>query len=616
MDLYLILVIIATLLCSRIFSFVYGKDNEAKMIEDVATDVAKKLFNSTPSRDFDEFTGMEAHMNKISLVLGTDLDEVRMIGIWGPAGIGKTTIARCLFNQLSHTFQYSVFMMNVKAMCTPPVCSDDYNVKLHLQQIILMFGYNALSQENKDLFLHIACFFNYVMIEKVAEHLSTRFSNMRQRLDVLADKSLISLESVYVDMHDLLVQLGRDIVRKQSSEPGQRQFLVDEREICEVLADDAAGSTSVIGITFYRDEIYMSERAFEGMSNLQFLRFRVERDGEGDTFHLFGGASYLSRKLRLLDWSYFPMTCLHCIPNPELLVELIMRESKLENLWKGTKPLSNLKWVNLSESKNLKDVSSLSTATSLQELDLRGCSSLVELPSSIGNAIHLNKLDLARCSSLVELPYSIGNAIHLEKLNLSECSSLVGVPSSIGNATNLTDLDFKVPSSIRLWPHLDELRLSYDENLKEFPHVLDIMTDLVMSNTEIQEIPPWIKRSSRLRRLVLNGWKELLSLPQLPSSLSVIEAFTFISDMEGLHLADEVKAGKGETVHVHHGIKQNSLDVPCSPSYHILLPPLTEHLYIFEFEADVTSDELFFEFGVNREEWMIKECGVHYLNTR
>ncbi|KAF3599960.1 hypothetical protein F2Q69_00039229 [Brassica cretica] len=64
------------------------------MIEDVATDVANKLFNSTPSRYLDEFIGMEAHMNKISRVLRTDLDEVRMIGIWGPAGIGKTTIAR------------------------------------------------------------------------------------------------------------------------------------------------------------------------------------------------------------------------------------------------------------------------------------------------------------------------------------------------------------------------------------------------------------------------------------------------------------------------------------------------------------------------------------------
>ncbi|KAF3497822.1 hypothetical protein DY000_02056849 [Brassica cretica] len=76
---------------------------------------------------------------------------------------------------------------------------------------------------------------------------------------------------------------------------------------------------------------------------------------------------------------------------------------------------------------------------------------------------------------------------------------------------------------------------------------------------------------------------------------------------------DEVEAGIGQWVDVHHGIKQNSLDVPCNPSYHILYRPLTEHLYIFEFEADVTSDELCFEFRVNREEWMIKECGVHYL---
>ena len=103
------------------------------------------------------------------------------------------------------------------------------------------------------------------------------------------------------------------------------------------------GSGSVIGIMFfYGDEINVSERAFEGMSNLQFLRLEVERDGGGDAFHLFGGQSYLSRKLRLLDWSYFPMTCLHCIPNPELLVELSMHDSKLEKLWEGTK-VSNIR---------------------------------------------------------------------------------------------------------------------------------------------------------------------------------------------------------------------------------------------------------------------------------
>ncbi|CAN7075806.1 unnamed protein product [Brassica oleracea var. botrytis] len=854
-------------------------DNEAKMIEDVAIDVAKKLFNSTPPRDFDEFIGMEAHMNKILPVLRTDLDEVRMIGIWGPAGIGKTTIARCLFHQLSHSFQYSVFLMNVKAMYTPPICSDDHNVKLHLQQkllsqltnqkedleishlgvarerlndkkvlvvldnvdrlvqleamaketgwfghgsriivttqdrkilkghgityiyhvdfpstceaiqmfcmyafgkkspedgfenlvwevtrlvgklplglrvmgshfrgmskqewenelpelwrcldgeieSILMFGYNALSQENKDLFLHIACFFNHVMIEKVAEHLSTRFSDVRQRLNVLAEKSLISFEWRDVIMHNLLVQLGRDIVRKQSTEPGQRQFLVDKREICEVLADDAAVSFSfsdllhVIGIIFRGDEINMSERAFEGMSNLQFLRLEVERDGGGDAFHLFGGQSYLSRKLRLLNWSYFPLTCLHCIPNPELLVELSMYDSNLEKLWEGTKPLSNLKWVNLSDSKNLKDVSSLSTATSLQELNLMRCSSLVELPSSIGNAIHLKKLNLTGCSSLLELPSSIGNLHKLDSLILRECCKLEALPVNI-NFKSLMRLDLtdcslmqsfpeistniifmyltgtaikQVPSSISLWPRLFDLHMSYSENLKEFPQVLDIMTDLVMSNTEIQEISPWIKRISHLRRLVLKGCKKLLSLPQLPSSLSQLDAedceslerldCSFLNQKISLNFAncfkvnkeardviiqtstnyitilpgkempnyfnyqanggslvmklnerpspsskiwkacillvskDEVEAGIGQTVRVHHGIKQNSLDVPCRPSLHILFPPLTEHMYIFELEADVTSDELCFEFWVDSDhEWMIKECGVHYLNT-
>ncbi|KAG5416532.1 hypothetical protein IGI04_004099 [Brassica rapa subsp. trilocularis] len=765
-------------------------DNEAKMIEDVATDVAKKLFNSTPSRDFDEFTGMEAHMEKISLVLRTDLDEVRMIGIWGPAGIGKSTIARCLFNQLSHTFQHSVFMMNVKAMYTPPVCSDDYNVKLHLQQkflsqllnqsedlkishlgvaqerlndkkvlvvldnvdrriiittqdrkilkghgithiykvdfptdceaiqmfcmyafgqkspedgfeklvwevtdlagklplglrvmgsyfrgmpkeewenalpelrmcldgeieSILMFGYNALSHENKDLFLHIACFFNLERTKKVVEHLSKRFSDVRQRLNVLADKSLISFERGCVSMHDLLVQLGRDIVRKQSSEPGQRQFLVGERETCELLADDAAGSRSVIGIIFDGEEINVSERAFEGMSNLQFLRIETECDG---------GPSYLSRKLRLLDWSYFPMTCLHCIPNPELLVELIMYRSKLEKLWEGTKLLSYLKWVDLNYSENLKDVSSLSTATSLEKLNLPGCSSLVELPSSIGNAIHLKELILAGCSSLVELPSSIGNAIHLKKLDLSECSSLlfevggaplrcsslVKLPASIGNLHKLETLfliecrklellDLTNCSLVKSFPEIStnikcmclsgtaikEVPSSISENLKELPHVLDTMTVLVMSNTEIQEIPPWIKRSSRLHRLVLKGCKELLSLPQLPTNgYSLViklnerpSPSTIIGKACILLVSkEEVQASK-EKITLDHWIKQNSINVPCSRSFHNLFPALTEHLYIFAFEADVTSDELCLKFGVEGDEWMIKECGVHYLNT-
>ncbi|XP_056851914.1 disease resistance protein TAO1-like [Raphanus sativus] len=713
-------------------------DNDAKMIEDVATDVGKKLFNSTPPRDFDEFIGMEAHMNKISRVLRTDLDEVRMIGIWGPAGIGKTTIARCLFNQLSHTFQYSTFLMNVKAMYTPPICSDDHNVKLLLQQkllsqllnqkeenfkishlgvaqerlndkkvlvvlddvdrlvqleamaketrwfghgsriiittqdrkilkahgitdiykvdfpstceaiqmfcmyafgqkfpkdgfenlvwevtrlagrlplglrvmgsyfrgmskkewenalpelwmcldgeieSILMFGYSELSHENKDLFLHIACFFNLERMEKVIEHLSKRFSDVRRRLNVLADKSLISLGSGFVSMHDLLVQLGRDIVRKQSTEPGQRQFLVDKRETREILADDAAGSRCVIGLKVYGEEINVSERAFEGMSNLQFLRFGLKRDGGGDAFHLYGGPSYLSSKLRLLEWRYFPMTCLHCIPNPELLVELIMRDSKLEKLWEATKPLSNLKWVDLTGSEYLKNVSSLSTATSLQELDLRGCSSLVELPSSIGNAIHLKKLGLSGCSSLVDLPYSVGNAtnlqflsidgcsslvelpsslgnaIHLKKLELTECSSLVELPSSIGNAIrNLEKLNIsgcsslvELPSSIGNAIHLKKLSLSGCSSLVELPSSIGNTTNLqslfLKGCSSLVELPSSIGNATNLQFLFLKGCS---SLAELPSSIGNATNLRYLF-LKGCSSLVELPSSIGNAIHL------------------------------------------------------------------
>ena len=97
------------------------------------------------------------------------------------------------------------------------------------------------------------------------------------------------------------------------------------------------GSKSVIGLKFeyyrIREEIDISEKAFEGMSNLQFLKVC----GFTDALQITGGLNYLSHKLRLLEWRHFPMTCLPCTVNLEFLVELVMPYSKLEKLWEGIK---------------------------------------------------------------------------------------------------------------------------------------------------------------------------------------------------------------------------------------------------------------------------------------
>ncbi|KAL1193569.1 putative disease resistance protein RPP1 [Cardamine amara subsp. amara] len=95
-------------------------DNEAAMIENIATDVSKKLTLSMRSIDFNDLVGMRAHMEKMGQLLRLDLDEVRMIGIWGLPGVGKSTVTRFLFHQISKRFQVRVFIKNIKALYTRP----------------------------------------------------------------------------------------------------------------------------------------------------------------------------------------------------------------------------------------------------------------------------------------------------------------------------------------------------------------------------------------------------------------------------------------------------------------------------------------------------------------
>ncbi|XP_018459830.1 probable disease resistance protein RPP1 [Raphanus sativus] len=109
--------------------------NEAEMIEAIATKVSNKLNLSAPSNDSDNIVGMESNMTEIRRLLQLGSDEsVRKIGILGQSGIGKTTIARYIFNQCSQDFQTSAFIGNIRRNYAMPAYSDKHSVKLYLEE--------------------------------------------------------------------------------------------------------------------------------------------------------------------------------------------------------------------------------------------------------------------------------------------------------------------------------------------------------------------------------------------------------------------------------------------------------------------------------------------------
>ncbi|EOA12271.1 hypothetical protein CARUB_v10007991mg [Capsella rubella] len=391
---------------------------------------------------------------------------------------------------------------------------------------ILKFSYEALDDEYKYLFLYIACFFNNEDQHKVEEILSKKFLYVTKAgILVLAEKSFISFDYTtgYIHMHDVLAQFGRETSRKQfvHDQFSKYQLLTDKRDISEVLSNDTTDDRRFIGMNLSMTEKKMkiSKKALKRLSDLEIIRIKGECLSQFERLH---SLLYHSQKIRLLDWSGFESKCLRSSFNSESLVELCMRDSKLKKLWKGTKQLKNLKWMDLSFSEDLKELPDLSTAINLEELNLTWCESLRKLPSSIGNATNLREVNLSECSKLVKIPSSIGNATNLRELNLSGCSKLVKIPSSIGNLTNLQKLNLvdclnlvELPS-IENATKLEELELANCSRLVKLPSFINATKlDLLnLSNfSSLLELPPSIGTATNLKKLYVSGCSSLVNVP-------------------------------------------------------------------------------------------------------
>ncbi|MED6120236.1 hypothetical protein PIB30_019026 [Stylosanthes scabra] len=269
-------------------------------------------------------------------------------------------------------------------------------------QEILKVSFDGLEEEEKKIFLDIACFFNGYRSRYVEEILRAHHGFCpKNSIHVLIDKSLVKIEDDKVMLHDLIQDMGREIVRQESIEPQERSRIWNFEDAKRVLEQDI------------------------GSHKIEIIKLAFPKDDE--------------------------------------------------------KKFMNLRVLNVSNCQFLEEIPDLSVAPHLEELSFCWCQNLIEVHKSVGFLTKLRVLDAKCCGKLSSFPDLMLPA--LEKLRLSSCSSLENFPEILGKMESLTKLELeytpikKFPPSIFYVTRLERLEL-WNSKIVLLPSSIFLMKEL------------------------------------------------------------------------------------------------------------------------------------------
>ncbi|XP_039167199.1 disease resistance protein RPV1-like [Eucalyptus grandis] len=431
----------------------------------------------------------------------------------------------------------------------------------------LKISYDALTFEQKQIFLDIACFF-------IGEPMMCAIYMWKDcdffpdtGLDVLVSMSLVKIVKNAFWMHDQLRDLGREIVRQENPiNPGERSRIWIDKEVLDAIR------TKEMKKNVQALDLYLGDKPMVAIKSEEIGRFERLRYLKLNSGTFSGNLANSLTNLSWMVWKNPPHLffkpaniCLKNVVILEYSNGACIGNSKLQSL---VKMAGKLKVLSLKGCRNINRMPDFSGCPNLERLIIESCNNLRKIGGSIGKLESLIDLMIRSCRSLEDLPKEIENLVNLKHFSIEKCPLLTQLPDSVWKLKSLRELHFDIglnswalPSHI-MPPNLEVLRISSWGLKGRLPSAIGSLPNLrilCLTGTCISEVPETINLLPCLQTLELMGCDEIQELPTLPTSLKnlkvssnslwVVPDLSNLTNLVELYLSDDSGKRQGGKIY-------------------------------------------------------------------
>ncbi|CAN1811395.1 Disease resistance protein L6 [Linum perenne] len=540
-------------------------DGQGAIVDMVFSRVDRLLMMNYKLVSDQDFVGVDFHVEKVMKLLDFDSQSVKLLSIHGIGGIGKTTLAKAVYDKVYTKFDGCCFLEDVWDTLTKSegalslqnkIISTILRRDVQIQDTSILFSkhafkmdyppkdyvtlshkfveaaaglplalkvigsllfrkdeiiweeklmqlkdvpptdvqkrlkisYDALTYEEQQIFLDIACFFIGEKKKLPIYMWSACKFYPEDGIATLILRSLIKVnENDQFCMHNHIRDLGRAIVRDENVEdPGKRSRIWSTDDALDMLKSKQ-GTVKVRALSVHLD-CELTEKEFNNLSKLRYLEVKGGR--------LMGDFTEILRDIRWLRLS----SCTS-IPTRFQMNKLVTLE--LENIevgddwqvWNEIKMANKLKVITLLDCGEVRKTPDLSRCGALELIHFELCLNMSGR-LDIGNLKRLKELRVMECQ-VTKLTGNVAMLTNLQICLRVHGDDLLQRLPSLANLNNLTELSLRcigVPEvhGLGAMTLLKTLHISVAPNLSNLDGLenLLLLTELTLSDCcELKRLP-------------------------------------------------------------------------------------------------------------------------------